>query len=111
MALTVHDKFLTATKDAYLRVIEVDYDASYPTGGEPLTADDLGFDDHATELTVVALATTVTSKYDDANAKLIAYYGDYNNANDGVGIEVANTTDLSAVTGVVLLVFGKKPNR
>lgn len=39
--------------------------------------------------------------YDKANGKVIAYYGDNNNAADGPLIEVPGTTDLSTTPGTV----------
>ena len=40
--------------------------------------------------------------FDEANSKILAFWGDYSNASDGVLIEVADTTSLSAYTGRVV---------
>jgi hypothetical protein len=110
MALTVREVLKTAVKDRYLHIHRVDFDASYPTGGEALTSANLGFGDSSTRLVVIALqAGGYTFEYDRANAKLKAFYYDYNNAADGAALEVPDTTNLSTVTGVTLLTFGKEP--
>jgi hypothetical protein len=104
MALTV-----TTNWDRYgaelLRIIHVDFDSSYPTGGESFTPADAGFP------VIYALIAEPKSgyifEYDYTNEKIKAYYCDYDSGSDDVLIEVANTTDLSAVTGVRLLVFGR----
>lgn len=85
-------------------------DSSYPTGGEPVSASALGFSDHASSLIVVCNFNVVVCDYDGANAKIRAYFGDYNNAADGILIEVANTTDLSTAVGI-LTVLGEKPSQ
>lgn len=79
-------------------------DSSYPTGGESLTAAQLGLTDIQT--LNAASSGGYTFEYDDTNAKLKAYYGDNNNASDGALIEVPNATDLSAVTNVQVLATG-----
>jgi hypothetical protein len=77
----------------------VAFDASYPTGGEafsksaiglPATIADIRFDPSAGYVPV----------YDYANDKVLVYWGDNNNASDGPLVEVASTTDLSALTAV-----------
>lgn len=81
-------------------VTDVLYDNSYPTGGEPLTASDLGLTFVTFAISTVKVAGTgsVTSVfYDIANAKLIAY---------AAAAQIANTTDLSAVTATVVA-FGR----
>lgn len=37
MALAIRKVFDTKTSDSYIKVVQVDFDSSYPTGGEPLT--------------------------------------------------------------------------
>lgn len=107
MAVTVTEVVKTAVKDRYMHIFKVTFDSSYPTGGEPLTAADLGFSDHATNLNVLGFAGGYTLNYDAANAKLMAFWVD--TTVDGAAMaEVANTTNLSAVTALVLA-FGKVP--
>lgn len=74
MALTVREIIKTAVKDRYMHLYKVDFDSSYPSGGEALTTGDLGFSDLASLLTVIAFPQNgFTFKYDGANSKLLAY--------------------------------------
>ncbi|HET7559515.1 MAG TPA: hypothetical protein VFK80_06105 [Limnochordia bacterium] len=68
--------------------------ASYATGG-----DTLDLSDRFASLQGVVIAPTggYTFEYDYTNGKVMAYYGDNNNAADGPGVEVAAATDLSAI--------------
>lgn len=105
MALTVVEKFRGAGGDRLLHVHKITFDSSYPTGGEPLTAADLGWSDNASLLDVVALSGPYTFQYDAANAKILAYWVD--TTVDGAAMaEVVNTTNLSTVSTYVLS-FGK----
>lgn len=85
--------------------LTIAFDSSYPTGGESLSLADMGF---VSSVDIVQVEPTLgyVFTYDYTNKKLIAYYGDNNNASDGALIEVPNTTDLSAVVGVKLEATG-----
>lgn len=110
MALT----FANATGEPYARAVGDEYetqktvafDSSYQTGGEPFTAADLGFAVLPRWIDVQSRSGYVF-QVDRTNLKIIAYYGDNNNASDGPLIEVPNTTDLSSITGVLVLSRGK----
>lgn len=81
-------------------VTDVLFDSSYPTGGEPLTASDLGLTFVEWAISTVKVAGTgsvISVFYDIANAKLLAY---------AAAAQIANTTDISAVTATVVA-FGK----
>lgn len=81
------------------KIVDVTFDASYPTNGEPLTAADVGLASVLSVLAPIVQGAAVRHvTYDIANAKLLAYAPG--------GAEVANTTDLSAVT-VRLVVRGR----
>lgn len=115
----------------------IDFDSSYPTGGESLTAANLGL--RTIDLLLVQPQTGLVFEYDYTNAALLAYVqgvaiaaagaatiDDF--ALTGVGAstarsigldasattpvlfgglkQVANTTDLSTITGVRFLAFG-----
>lgn len=86
-----------------LVAVQITFDNSYPTGGEALTAANVGLDEI---LAVFAESGTVAVKYDKANAKLMAYWYDYDGGADAIAVQVANTTDLSAVV-TWLLVLGR----
>lgn len=72
--------------------MEITLDSSYPTGGEAV---DVGLD----RIWSAHLESDdgYIFKYDYANDKILAYYADYDAVADGALIEVADTTDLSAV--------------
>ena len=110
MALTITDtdasppQAIQGGTSGYKAVVKtVALDSSYPTGGESLTAAMLGLS------TVVFLIAQPTSgyvfEYNYTDSKLLAYYGNYDAA-DGVLIDVPDTTDLSAVTGIRLFAIG-----
>lgn len=74
----------------------VTFDSSYPTNGESFTAADLGltaitnFEAQPSTVGYVAVWDRSTSA-----PKLMAFYGDNNNASDGPLIEVPNATSLT----------------
>ena len=80
------------------------FDASYPTGGEATT----DISGHFTELLGVLIESKsgYTFSYDYTNNKVLAYYVDNNAAADSAQIQVPDTTDLSAVTGVRFFAWG-----
>lgn len=110
MALTIANTttglYAQAVGDEYETYKTVAFDSSYPTGGEPLTAADLGFSVAPRDVRIEPKGGYVF-EYDRTNSKVLAYYGDNNNASDGPLIEVPNTTDLSAITGVKVIARGK----
>ena len=71
----------------------IQFDSSYPTGGEALTAGDLGF----TAIHAIMIDTETSgyvAQYDYSNEKVEVYEA----GADGAALdEVGNTTDLSAV--------------
>lgn len=81
------------------------FDSSYPTGGEAVTSNALGL---GTILMAFSPGTTsgYVFQWDNANNKLLAYYGDNNNAADGPLIEVPAATDLSSLTAIPLIAIG-----
>lgn len=81
---------------------EVTLDSSYPTGGEPLTASDLGLRVVDFAITTVKSATgggqnVANAYYDVPTAKLLVY--------DETPAEAGNTNDLSALV-VQVVAFG-----
>lgn len=86
-------------------ITNVTLDATYPAGGEAITANDVGL---STISALIPLGSPGGATYEwvSATGKLKAYYGDYNNANDGLLIEIAvgDTAILSAVVVPVLAI-------
>lgn len=104
MALTNDNFVKTVFGNKKVRVFDTDFDSSYPTGGEALSAADMGL--RKAELVVANPKNGYTFSYDYANGKLLAYQGDNANAAAAPSVQVANTTDLSAVTNVRVLAIG-----
>lgn len=89
-------------------IADVVFDSSYPAGGEAVTAANFGFD---LEIKHIACGlardpdtvdNAVALDYDSAAKKLVAFWGDNNNAADGPLVEVPDTTNLSAYTARVV---------
>lgn len=80
------------------RVVTVTFDASYPTNGESLAPADLGFSDIYTVLPSPrpVAGTGYVVQWDGVNNKLLAFVEEAVAAG-GPLLEVANTTDLSAL--------------
>jgi hypothetical protein len=77
-------------------VTKVVFDSSYPTGGEALTPTDLGLNTVVfaeAQVQVAGTGSVTAVFYDITNQKLKAFTA---------AAEVANTTDLSAVTAQVV---------
>ena len=113
MALTITKVFShpVPVGDKWMSVYEIAGDASYPTGGYSLLPSDLGFaptNDPEFHCEVKAApGAGYLFTYDHVNQKVKAYW-------TGAGLsavlaEVTNATNLSAVTHVRVLAFGRYP--
>lgn len=82
---------------------EIDFDASYPTGGEALDLSAL-----IKKILYIQFESMAgyIFRYDHDNSKVMAYWGDNDNAAHAALAEVTNTTDLSALAGVKFMAFG-----
>lgn len=84
------------------------FDDSYPTGGETITAVNFGLD----RFENISISQSKGYTFDaiiaagGATALIKAYYAEYSTSTDGVLIDVANETDLSAVS-VTGVAYGK----
>lgn len=76
------------------------FDNSYPTGGESIT---LPF---TPVLVIIEPSAGYIFQWDYDNKKVKAFYADYDAVADGELIEVADTTDLSALDDVRFVAFG-----
>jgi hypothetical protein len=81
-------------------VVSFTFDATYPAGGEVLTANQLGL---GTVIAVVPLGSPggATYEYVASTGALKAYYADYSTTTDGLLIEVA-VGDTAILNGVVV---------
>jgi hypothetical protein len=77
------------------------FDSSYPTGGETVTG--IPF---TPDVFLASPTSGYVFEYDATNNKLLAYYADYDAVADGALIQVADETDLSALTAVPFVAFG-----
>lgn len=113
MAATITDEFwrelsrpIHSSVEKYMAIYEITLDSSYPTGGE--ACDFTSLADFASVDLVVPLNSSSANGYvpqwDSTNSKLMMYEA---GADAAALDEVANTTDLSAET-VVVMVFGTK---
>jgi hypothetical protein len=99
---TAHNTYdIGGTAKMYVGTIA--FDASYPTGGEAI---DLGSNERL-DIVLCPNNTGYQFSWDAANQKLLVYVGDNDNAADAPGAQVANTTDLSALTAVPFLAVGQ----
>lgn len=77
------------------RIVDITFDSSYPTGGEPLSAATLGF----RKILFVNAPRSGANlfQYDYTNSKLLAYVAT-------TGVEVADTTDLHTLVARIMVV-------
>lgn len=96
LTYTVDNTQLVGTKRMTQGTIT--YDSSYATGGETVDPHALGLQ-MLTDLRISPSTGGYIGVWDRSTTapKLMAFYGDNNNASDGPLIEVPSTTDLSAV--------------
>lgn len=126
MALSHTDLIRTVVGNKRMVVTETSFDSSYPTGGEAITAANLGLQEIQAVVILGTQSNAASARvfvWDRTNSKLMAYNpaaGHTHTENTAASYtqnattasstaaaagEVANTTDLSAVK-VNLLVFG-----
>jgi len=137
MALSINIKDRSVFGNKRVVIAEVNFDSSYPTGGEPLTPSDLGLQSidflnatskagyifeydytnqklkclYSTRSQVSNLAGSVTvpsysTTYAEAGTYSVSFTGTKGTVDAGVAEEVANATDLSALTNVRIFCFG-----
>lgn len=108
-AVTVAIDKKTVWGDTRVTIARITFDSSYPTGGESLTAANLGL---TTLYAVMPMSKDgYTFQYDLGNSKLLAYSIPDTTTGDFTGYlplyQVANTTDLSGVDSVTVIAVGK----
>lgn len=110
VTVTIVEKFVIGDRKAV--VADVLFDASYPAGGEAVTAANFGFDLEITHIVGnIARDPDTHDKafaldFDEANSKLILFASDDNNAADSPLLELSGLstpiTDGSAYTARVV---------
>lgn len=105
LTLTQTGDWISQEGNKNVRRFTVDFDASYPTGGESLTAADMALATIDTAGVRIDPKSGYVFSYDYTNNTVLAYWqtdpADAGGANIAL-IQVADTTDLSAVTGVTV---------
>src|SRR5687768_15933821 len=90
--------------DLQVRIADLAFDSSYPTGGESVTPAMLGL--NTIDFLLAEPSGGYTFEYDHADGLLIAYWVD--TTVDGAPLaEVADTTDIDALTAVRVIAFGR----
>lgn len=105
MALVATAVFKTSGQDGRrMHVYNLAFDDAYPTGGEALTANQVGL--HRIDEAFIPPAGGFTFEWDQANGKVLAYWVD--TTVDGAAMaQVPDTTDINAgLTSVVGVFFG-----
>ena len=73
-----------------LRFIDIEFDSSYPTGGEAITAANVGFTTIFAVFPPASLGGCVL-EWDSTNSKIKAYWCDYDGSADAILIELGST--------------------
>lgn len=100
--------WLHSLGDLKCTITSIDFDSSYPTGGEALTAANLGLS--KVEFVSIQSKDGYVFNYDYTNSKVLVYItkdpADTGGA-DVVLQQVGDTTNLSALTGVKVFAIGR----
>lgn len=105
MALTFAQVLRGKIDKQNLTITNVTLDATYPQGGEAITANNVGLST-ISALMPMSSPGGATFAWDQANLKLLAYYADYSTTTDGLLIQVAagDTAILDTVVVPVLAI-------
>jgi len=82
------------------------FDASYPTGGEPVTPSDFGFKKAIDSISLIGGKGGYVGDFDKTNSKILMYYADYDALADSALIQFPNATSLAALTAVRFIALG-----
>jgi len=91
LTVTIPDGAKSVFGNKRITVGTIAFDSSYPTGGEALVAGDIGFD----KIDFITFSSDIVQCY-WASDKLLAYYGDNDNAAHAEFVQVTSTDDISA---------------
>lgn len=103
MALVV-TRLQRLAQDADVQVLcSLAFDSSYPTGGEVITANDVGL--NRVRAAIIPGYKGYTFEWDPTNLKVLVYWVD-TTIDGSPMLEVADTTTLVAITAAPALFFG-----
>lgn len=100
MAVTVSTLHTDRLNKTRIKAVEITFDSSYPTGGEPITAAMFGFTRIISVFAIQCDDAGYDPVWDRTNSKILLY--DEDNTS-GIAADAANTSDQSGrvVTAVV----------
>ncbi len=96
MALTIEVVEKGMSGHRHDDIVDITFDDSYPTGGEPFAAGDIGRNRILSVL--IEPAGGVTFEYDYGNEKIVARTTDLSSSTDGPMVELPNTS--AALDGI-----------
>lgn len=103
MALTITNVDNSGLLNKRVVFCDLAFDSSYPTGGEALVANTLGMLDF--HFVLIEPKAGYVFTFDRTNNKVMAYWTS-NTADGEAMVEVTDSTDLAAVTGVKVMAIG-----
>lgn len=103
LGITYSGDWLSSQGNRTRTSVVIAFDASYPTGGEPLTRAQLGLSQ--VDDVIIPPKGGFIFEYDYTNQKVLVYVEEAVAAG-GPLLEVANATDLSTLTGVRVIAVG-----
>lgn len=98
MALTFSSITRTKLQRRYFNFATITWDATYPAGGESVTAADFGLS--RLDYLVALDAAGFQCQYIASTGKIKCFYYDYNAVGDGLAIEIA-VGDTAILSGIV----------
>jgi len=106
MALTVGNikQVLGGAGNKNIAICDVDFDSSYPTGGESFAPSLFGWDSFDIVMAMPRLGYVFD--YDYSGELLLAYWADNDAGADGALVEVTDQEDISAIVDAKVLVIG-----
>jgi hypothetical protein len=99
---TITTKSKKVLQPTFVNSFTIDFDSSYPTGGEPLDLSGTDLANHEILAVVVEPSGAYYFGYDYTNDKVLVYEG-----TAGANQQVGDTTDLQTLTGVRVTVFSQ----
>ena len=106
MALTIDNftRIMGGAGNRNIYICDIDFDTSYPTGGEALAPATVGM--QSFDLVMVAPDAGYVFEFDYTNNLLLAYWADNDAGSDTALVQVADTTNLSGVANARALIIG-----
>lgn len=106
MAAVVTSIAKTANDGIRIMFGTIAFDASYPTGGEAITPNQLGLDVLQSLMVFPVLGYTFAWDASTTAPKVLAYWVD-TTIDGSPQLQVPNTTDLSALTAIPFIAIGR----